>query len=167
MDNKTLPALWGRISAEGLAQLTGAHITSARRWKRLPVLPQWLARFVRVLVEGHLEEIAGAWTGWRIVAGELIAPEGWTFTPGDIRALPFMRQQIAHFQALQRIPAQADFMEGWQRVPDALQHDAAPKPGAEVVYPFAADAISPHSAPYEHHREHHNAHHAREHERRA
>jgi hypothetical protein len=147
MDNDTLPALWGRISADGLAQLTGAHITTARRWKRLPILPIWLARFVRVLVDGELAEIHRDWRGWRVVAGELIAPEGWTFTPGEIRALPFMRQQLAQYQALQRIPAQADLVDGnWQRLPGALQSDAAPRPSATVTSLHAVPSESGRSA---------------------
>jgi hypothetical protein len=134
MENDRLPALWGRISADGLAKLTGAHITTARRWKRLPALPTWLCRLVRVLVDGELAEIDQAWDGWRIVAGELIAPEGWAFTAGEIRALPFMRQQLAHLQALQRIPAQADLVDGtWEKLPGALQSDAAPRPSAAVI----------------------------------
>ncbi len=143
MNNKPLPALWGRVNAETLAEATGAHLTTARRWKRLTVLPVWLARFVRVIVEGHLEEIAAAWSGWRIVAGDLVSPEGWSVSPGEIRALPFMRQQLAHYKAQARLPAQADLVTGgWSTLPGALVRDAAPRPGATVSDLFGGDASS-------------------------
>ncbi len=148
MKNERLPALWGRVNAETLAAATGAHLTTARRWKRLSVLPAWLARFVRVIVEGHLEDIAAAWSGWRIVAGELVSPEGWAVSPGEIRALPFLRQQLTHYRAQARLPAQADMLTGvWSTLPGALAYDAAPRPGAAVVDLRAVVARSTAEAP--------------------
>lgn len=143
MKTERLPALWGRVNVETLAAMTGAHLTTARRWKRLTVLPLWLARFVRGIVEGHLCEISQEFAGWRIVRGQIVSPEGWEFSPGEIRALPFMRQQLAHYKAQARLPAQADFIESnWQRLPGALVSDAAPRAVARVVDLFGADAGS-------------------------
>jgi hypothetical protein len=103
MDDKPLPALWGRIRAEELAQLTGAHLTSARRWKRLITLPRWLAVLVRTVFEGELADVSREFAGWRLRRGELVSPEGWRFTPGAIRALPFLRQQISAQRAQQPV----------------------------------------------------------------
>jgi hypothetical protein len=60
-----------------------------------------------------------AWKGWRIRDGQLISPEGWAATPGEILALPLMRAQIASYQRDQRIA---------KAVVDALE--AQPEPGA-------------------------------------
>src|SRR5687768_8771678 len=97
-----LPALWGRINAESLADLTGCHVASARRWKRLTVLPRWLETLVRTVVEGYLYELSREWRGWRIVGGVLYSPEGWSATPGEVRSLPLLRQQLRALQVRER-----------------------------------------------------------------
>lgn len=39
------------------------------------------------MTEPHpLAAISPAWSGWSLDAGELVSPEGWRFTPGDVRA---------------------------------------------------------------------------------
>lgn len=124
-----------------LAQLTGAHPTTARRWKRAARPPSWLARLVRLVVEGDLGEMSAAWRGWKLVSGELVSPEGWTATPGEVRALPLMHGQIAAYQAQLRLPAQGDWIEGrYARLPGALMRDAAPRPRATVAPISAAGA---------------------------
>jgi len=60
-----------------------------------------------------------AWKGWRIRDGQLISPEGWTVSPGNVLALPLMRAQIACYQRDQRIA---------KAVVDALEEQ--PEPGA-------------------------------------
>lgn len=129
----TSGALHG-VPVGALVAITGAHVTTARRWKRAPRVPAWLARLVRVLIEGELGDVSESWRGWRLVRGELISPEGWTATPGEVRALPLMRQQIALYQVEQRLPAQADWITGdYRRLRGALAHDAAPRPRARVL----------------------------------
>jgi hypothetical protein len=98
-----LPPLYGRIRAQELAQLTGAHPTTARRWKRAVRVPRWLETLVRVIREGSLAEISAAWDGWRIVGGELVSPEGVATTPGEIRAIPYTRALVAQYQGQQRL----------------------------------------------------------------
>jgi hypothetical protein len=98
MDDNCLPALWGRANVDTLAQLTGAHPTTARRWKRLKALPRWLAILVRVVLEGELADVSAEFAGWCIRHGELVSPEGSRFTPGQIRALPILRQQLVAYR---------------------------------------------------------------------
>ncbi len=102
MDDKPLPALWGRIRAEELALLTGAHLPTARRWKRAVRLPRWLSVLVRSVAEGWLDDLSPEFAGWCVRGGQLISPEGWQFSPGEIRALPFLRQQLALARVDQR-----------------------------------------------------------------
>ena len=126
------------IPAERVAAMTGAHLTTARRWKRAARLPLWLTKLCRLLIDGELEEISGTFAGWRIHCDELVSPEGWRFTPGDVRSLPFLRQQLAHAKARARLPAQGDWISGdMETLPGALRQDAAPRPVA-VVVPLSA-----------------------------
>lgn len=128
-----LPALYG-ISIAHLVEITGCTDRTARRYKRLQVLPPWLARLVAICLEGELGEISRAWRGWRLAHGELISPEGWRFNPGQIHALPFLRQQLQAAQVRGRLPGQADWISGeFEPVPECLVADAWPRPSAQIL----------------------------------
>jgi len=126
MDDNRLPALWGRATTETLSTLTGAHHTTARRWKRLTELPRWLAILVRVVLEGELADVSAEFAGWCIRHGELVSPEGVRFTPGQIRALPFRLQQVQAMRARERVDLDLARALGEQEHP----HRAAGKIGA-------------------------------------
>ena len=49
-------SLYG-IGAEELVAITGAHLSTARRWKRLRRLPRWLQRVVSLCIFGDLGQI--------------------------------------------------------------------------------------------------------------
>ena len=72
-----------------------------------------------MILLGDLGCLEPAWKGWRIRDGQLISPEGWAATPGEILALPLMRAQITSYQRDQRIA---------KAVVDALEEQ--PEPGA-------------------------------------
>jgi Phage protein len=99
------------IAAERIATLTGAHISTARRWKRSGKHPRWLEPFLAMAVSGQLGPIERAWRGWVLRDQYLVSPEGWRFSFGEIRAIPFMHAQIANYQRLQRCAVQADWIE--------------------------------------------------------
>jgi hypothetical protein len=103
-------SLYG-IAAEQLVAITGAHLSTARRWKRRRRLPRWLQRVVSLCVFGDLGQIHKAWRGWKLKDTTLVSPEGWEFTFGEIRAIPFMHAQIRTYQRLQRCVQQADWIE--------------------------------------------------------
>jgi hypothetical protein len=103
-------ALYG-YSAERLAEITGAHLATTRRWKRQAHTRPWLARLVRLCIEGQLGDMSKDWDGWCLKHGKLISPEGWEFTPGAVRAIPFMQAQIRTYQRLQRSMQQVDWIE--------------------------------------------------------
>lgn len=107
---------WGR-SAEELAALAGVHLTTARRWKAGARPKAWLLKLLAIALEGELGEISRAWRGWRIHRGELVSPEGWRFTPGNVRSIPFLEMRIASLEADRRFPRQADWIEGRFDVP--------------------------------------------------
>lgn len=101
--------LWG-VGARMLAERTGVSLATARRWKRAKRIPAAIARFIQVAIFGELGPISRAWSGWRMVKDELVSPEGWTFKPGELLALPLLRMQLAAYQAEQRVPRQADWL---------------------------------------------------------
>jgi Phage protein len=87
-------------SAELLAAITGVDISTARRWKRAGKLPATAARLLSIVVLGDITVLG--FTGWRILRGELISPEGWTYSPGEVMALTLLRQRVAHLEAERR-----------------------------------------------------------------
>lgn len=85
-----------------LVELTGVHPVTVRRWKKLARLPRWLERLVRVCLQGELGEIDRAWSGWRVVRGELVSPEGLSYSPGAVRASTLWRARALELGALER-----------------------------------------------------------------
>jgi hypothetical protein len=103
---------WGH-TAERLAALAGVHLTTARRWKAAGHRPRpWLAKLLRIVLAGELDDISAAWRGWRIAGDELVSPEGWRFTPGEVRAGRLLEARLARLEAERRLPAQADWIDG-------------------------------------------------------
>jgi hypothetical protein len=50
------------------------------------------------LILGDLGCFDLAWKGWRLYRGNLISPEGWEITKGDVISSPLLRQQLAAFK---------------------------------------------------------------------
>lgn len=73
----------------------GVHRTTVQRWLSGRVrLPGAQALAVRALL-GDLPGTAGVWAGWRFHDGELIAPGGDRYRPGDVLSLILLRQQLS------------------------------------------------------------------------
>ena len=134
MDQSTDP-LFG-VPVERLVAITGAHLTTARRWKRFRRPPQWLAALIELCVGGELDRISRTWRGWKIRGEHLVSPEGWEFTPGAIRAIPFMKAQIKTYQEKQRCIQQADWVD--QRWVDPKDVSAAAAGAARGYRPPGA-----------------------------
>lgn len=89
-----------RLPAEEIADAAGVDISTARRWKRANRLPEPVARLLAITKLGRLDAIG--WRGWRMVRGELVSPEGWTYQPGEVLALTLLRQRVSVLQAEHR-----------------------------------------------------------------
>jgi len=96
------------LSAEQLAAVCGVHITTARRWKRTGNMPLSYRVLVAFLVDGDLGVLSPAWKGWTLRAGEIVTPEGWTFTPGELTAVPIRYQQLAALERRMSEPEQRE-----------------------------------------------------------
>lgn len=115
------------VPVEVLCALTGARFATAQRWKKTRRCPRWLGLLIRLCIEGQLGAIARHWDGWIIRGKHLVSPEGWEFTPGEVRSVPFMHAQIAAYQARQRqqrAVQQADWIE--QRYVDVAEPSRPP-----------------------------------------
>ncbi len=62
---------------------------TVRRWKQLDWMPTRAYLLLELITRGHLTLIAQAWDGWRLANGVLHAPNGWTFAPAELLALPY------------------------------------------------------------------------------
>lgn len=86
------------VSAEHLAQGLGISVRQARRYKASGTMPALYGLAWSLGVDGDLGAAFPAWTGWAIRDGQLWAPEGYGFRPGEIRAIPLRQQQLAHLE---------------------------------------------------------------------
>lgn len=93
--------LLAHISTDDLATVAGVDISTARRWKQSARLPEPVRRLLEVVVLGRLDVLG--WRDWRLLQGELIGPDGWRFKPGEVMALPLLRQQLASYQTGERL----------------------------------------------------------------
>jgi hypothetical protein len=88
------------ISAEEIATRCGVDLATARRWKRGATR---IPRTAVAVLLGDLGAIDPHFRGWKIEHGEIISPEGWRFGPGEVLSLPLLRQQLAAYQATERV----------------------------------------------------------------
>lgn len=101
---------WDAFHTERLCRLTGRHPTTVRRWLRTKKFPNWVRKLEELAAD--LGELEREWRGWALRAGELVSPEGWRFTPPDVRCIPFMRGQIQALQIERYTHLQADWIDG-------------------------------------------------------
>lgn len=84
-----------------LCRLVDAHRTTARRWYERRRLPAAVYRLLEIAWHGRIERIHAAWSGWNINprTGELVTPDGWTLTAGELAAVPLRYQELAALRA--------------------------------------------------------------------
>lgn len=90
---------FANYSTDELAARTFASARTARRWKRLGMAPRVVIAWLELITHGALGVISATWAGWRLSRGELVSPDGHTFTPAEIAALPLRMQQIAALES--------------------------------------------------------------------
>ena len=93
-----LEALYG-IPIGEVARICRVSLKTAMRWKTGQTCPPKAALMV---IAADLGCFDPAWRGWRLRNGQLISPDGIETIPEDVVALPFMRAQIAAYQAEHR-----------------------------------------------------------------
>jgi len=78
-----------------IVDLCGVDVTTARRWRRgAQRPPEWALPLLR----GDLSFFDPKWRGWRLIRGDLVSPENWIITLGDVLAQRLVAAQIAAYQ---------------------------------------------------------------------
>lgn len=88
-----------RWSVNEIAQICKVDLTTARRWKRGAKCPPNSAL---MLLSGDLGYLDPRWAGWTIRAGEIISPEGWRATPGDVLSIQLTQAQLSAYRTENR-----------------------------------------------------------------
>ncbi len=83
------------LQVSEIQRICKVDITTARRWKRGAICPPESALMI---LAGDLGAFDPAWAGWRLVRGELISPEGWRATPGDVLSIQFTQAQLSEWR---------------------------------------------------------------------
>lgn len=96
------------IPISELARICQVSLKTARRWKDGSTCPPESAL---ILLRADLGCFDAGWQGWRLRRGNLISPEGWEITMGDVISSPILRQQLAAFKTeLKRLRAEAEVL---------------------------------------------------------
>ncbi|HUQ52353.1 MAG TPA: DUF3653 domain-containing protein, partial [Gammaproteobacteria bacterium] len=92
------------VTDEWIVARACVHPATVRRWRARGEFPPALQRLAELEHYGELGHIDERWREWRIVAGELVAPNGERYTPGVILALALRLQQLNELERLARAP---------------------------------------------------------------
>lgn len=106
----TQNALHG-ITAEELARILGVHITTARRYKRGESPSEAAMLVIKLKTTGDLGLLDPAFAGWHLKNGQIVAPDGTGYGPGEILSTTYWRALARHYQAENRLPRQADWVD--------------------------------------------------------
>jgi hypothetical protein len=102
------PQLIG-INVSELARICRVSLKTAGRWKDGTTCPPKTAL---LLLAADLGCFDATWKGWTLHHGNLVSPEGWEITKGDVISSPLLRQQLAAFKTeLRRLKEQAEAMQ--------------------------------------------------------
>lgn len=86
---------FANFSAEYLAEKTYNSVRTARRWKQQGLAPTLVVAWLELLHYGALGMLSSAFDSWRLYRDVIHAPNGWTFSAGQILAMPLHYQREA------------------------------------------------------------------------
>lgn len=101
---KFVPELWG-LSVKDIVRICKVDPATARRWKRGAYCLPYTAQALLSRDLGHFDS---RWEGWTINAsGELVSPEGWRATTGDVLSIQLTQMQLSTYRTENRVLKQA------------------------------------------------------------
>lgn len=103
-----------------IARICQVSEKTVSRWRDGTTCPPKTALMI---IARDLGCFSPAWRHWTIRGEELISPEGWCITMGDVLASPLLRQQLAIYQAENR----------------GLKAELASREGPQVDQPMPAE----------------------------
>ena len=87
----------GGLSVDQACSLTGVSRTTYKRWEAGTQRITLAAfRLIKYLVAGYIQ--SEEWKNWRFINDGLYSPEDVRFSPGEIRALPYLHALIAELK---------------------------------------------------------------------
>jgi hypothetical protein len=102
------PQLIG-FNVNEVARICRVSLKTAGRWKDGTTCPP---KSALMLLDSDLGMFDHLWAGWRIYKGNLVSPEGWEITRGDVISSPLLRQQLAAFKTeLKRLRLEKDSIQ--------------------------------------------------------
>jgi len=84
------PQLIG-FNVNEVARICRVSLKTAGRWKDGTTCPPDSALMILEADLGCFDQV---WKGWRLHHGNLISPEGWEITKGDVISSPLLRQLL-------------------------------------------------------------------------
>lgn len=94
------PALYG-LRVKDIARICQVDLATARRWKRGAFCPPYTAL---AMLRRDLGCFDSRWHGWVInEAGELVSPEGWRATTGDVLSIQLTQMQLSTYRTENRV----------------------------------------------------------------
>jgi|SRR5579862_1390479 len=104
------PAILYGLNIKEIARICGVSLKTAQRWKSGQTVPPKTA--LQVLIR-NLGCFHPGWHGWTInEAGQLVSPEGWQASPGDVLAIQFTQAQLSAWRLeAQRLKAELEARE--------------------------------------------------------
>jgi hypothetical protein len=94
------------VSSTLIAELTGVSLKTAQRWKHQGFAPPAAAKLLQMLLHQDLGELAKPWAGFRLHDGLLWTPENASLTPGELRSVPYRREQLRALELAMGSPKQ-------------------------------------------------------------
>jgi hypothetical protein len=86
------------VSTTLIVELTGVSLKTAQRWKHQGFAPPLGAKLLKLQLGHDLGAFAEPWTGFRVHQGLLWTPENASLTPGELRSVPYRREQLRALQ---------------------------------------------------------------------
>lgn len=116
---KFVPELWG-LSVKDIVRICKVDPATARRWKRGAYCLPYTARALLSRDLGHFDP---RWEGWTINAvGELVSPEGWRATTGDVLSIQLTQMQLSTYRT------ENGMLKKALKEADAQQYEEQPLP---------------------------------------
>jgi hypothetical protein len=86
---------YANLESHELAIKTKSSLRSVRRWKQTGLAPAIVIAWLDLIHYGNLGAICAEFEGWALRRGTLHAPNGWTFSAGQLMAIPLHYQREA------------------------------------------------------------------------
>lgn len=95
----TVPPELYRWGIKEIAQLCGVSLKTAARWKAGQAVPP---RTAIMLLSRDLGIFDPAWKGWIIKGNEIVSPENWIATVGDVLSIQLTQAQLSAYRSENR-----------------------------------------------------------------